>query len=134
MRTVRLTARAARFDEVAPLLAKVARFDASGQGETVADMVRGCRLFAAFDDDGVIRFAWAFDVIERGGKRIAWCSAVAGDLPGADLLGMFVPVMEGQARGWGCAETRFATVRPGMVKRMVAAGYARQNVTMGKQL
>jgi hypothetical protein len=129
---MRLTVARAHLDEVRTLLARVERFSASG--ELTNAMVAGCTLFKASDEAGVIRFAWAVEVLQRDGEKIYWCAAVATNLAGSDCLSLFVPVMEGQARAWGCTRAEFATRRRGLVQRMKADGYNVAFVKMGKAL
>lgn len=129
---MRLTIARSHLDEVRTLLARVERF--AVDRDSIDSMVAGCSLFKATDDAGVIRFAWAVEVVQRGGERVYWCAAVATNLAGSACLDLFVPVMEGQAKQWGCTRAEFATRRRGMMKHMAAAGYGVVTARMGKTL
>lgn len=58
--------------------------------------------------------------------------AAAGDGRGVDLVGLFLPVIEQQFVG--VDSIRVHTSRPGMVRRLQAAGYEPREIVLSKRV
>lgn len=84
------------------------------------------------EDEQIGTTFYRFDVGDQGQEMVIMASA--GHLPGVDLVGVVLPLMERLALEEGCCSVAFETARRGLVKKTAGLGYNLAHVTLRKSL
>lgn len=103
-------------------------------GMSAADMAMGSANFGIVDAAGVEVGAYALRVVENSAGATAWVIGAAGSLPGVDLTRAILPAIESHAGARGCDALAITTKRPGLVRKLKAAGYEVASVNLRKIL
>lgn len=118
-------------DAALPLLERAARFDVYGPSGQLADMLTGCTVFEIVDGARVVgAFAARADRYSDG--TVLTVNA-AGGLPGYDLTAAMDAWMTLQGAG-KARRLQCVTQRPGLIKKLKAAGYYVAGTVMAKDL
>jgi hypothetical protein len=104
-----------------------------GKGAQLVDLIGGCNVFELLDAGKVVgAFAARCDAYTDG--RVLTVTA-AGGLPGYDLTAVIDAWMTLQASGPAAARRlECITRRPGLIKKLKAAGYHEAGVVLAKDL
>lgn len=116
-----------------PLLERALRHDVTGPGGALADMIGGCAVFEVLDGSKVIG-AFAARADDYSDGRVLTVTA-AGGLPGYDITAAIDAWMTLQATGpAGARRLECITRRPGLIKKLQAAGYHVAGYLMAKDV
>lgn len=98
-------------------------------GESLAELVAGCDLYAVMHDGNPVGF---FSLLVEG--QAAWVPAAVGRCAGIDLTASVIPAIERIAAGEGAKSLGMATVRPGLAAKLRAMGYTGERENMVRAL
>lgn len=119
---------AAAFD-ASPLV--IAKTDTSG-GQVAGVDCLGGQFFRVLIDGAPV--AWYVLRAREGRAGIDAEISIAHGRAGVDLVAQVLPLIERQAASIGCRAMRVETRRPGLMKKLERAGYARKSVILMKEL
>lgn len=119
---------AAVFD-TSPLM--IAKTDTSGGQVAGVDCLTGQFFRVLIDGEPV---AWYVLRARQGRAGLHAEIAIAYGRAGVDLVAQVLPLIERQAERIGCRAMRVETRRPGLMKKLERAGYAKSSVILTKEL
>lgn len=98
---------------------------------THRDMVAGASCYAVIDEEGQLLGSFALTVDDYPGGRVAWITAGEGKWEDGDLTRVILPRVEAMAEADYMA---IRTLRPGLVRKLVPAGYGLGGTILMKRL
>jgi hypothetical protein len=104
--------------------------DPCGGLQSVAELLSGAEFFELVDSRGAVVGRYALRVEHWSGGIEGQVLGAVGDLPGADLTGTVMPVIEKHFEGANCVTV--LTKRKALVGRLLSMGYGIDGYTMRK--
>lgn len=111
----------------------VLRGDTTAGAASLDEVCAGGRVFEGLHD-GRTALVFVLAMRDHAAARVCWVQAAAGHAPGVDLTGAAMPMIEQHARSQGAGQVAVTTRRPGLVRKLKAAGYRVTGVTLRKAI